>query len=225
MDRCVFINYRSVDSHSYAALLYTELIRRFGRDLVFLDAESIPAGEDYERELLERVRSARVVLAVIGPSWLTVTDRAGRRCIDDPADWIRRELAEAFAAGVQVIPVLTDDTSPPTPTALPPGIAKLSRCQARYLRSREPTADLNRIVADLTALDSKLAMAERWISGSESPPRDVANSAIGDVSGLLIQAGTIQGGVHFHSARKESGEPTPGHVEAPTPPIHPPAPC
>ena len=213
MDRCVFINYRSVDSHSYAALLYTELVRRFGRDLVFLDAESIPAGQNYERELLERVRSARVVLAVIGPNWLTVTDGTGRRCIDDPADWIRRELAEAFAAGVRVIPVLTDDASPPTPTALPPDIAALSRCQARYLRRREPTTDLNRIVADLTALDPALAMAERSTSGSESPPRDVANWTIGDVSGPIVQAGTIQGGVHFHSARKESGEPTPGRDE------------
>jgi hypothetical protein len=41
------------------------------------------------RELLERVRSARVLLAVIGPRWLTVTDPGDsirRRRIDDPAD-------------------------------------------------------------------------------------------------------------------------------------------
>jgi len=39
----VFINYRGEDSHSYGALLYTELTRQFGDELVFLDAESIPA--------------------------------------------------------------------------------------------------------------------------------------------------------------------------------------
>lgn len=38
----VFINYRGEDSHSYGALLYTELARQFGKDRVFLDCESIP---------------------------------------------------------------------------------------------------------------------------------------------------------------------------------------
>ncbi|MGH3687093.1 MAG: hypothetical protein ACRDSM_19010 [Pseudonocardiaceae bacterium] len=42
MDRAVFINYRGEDSHSYGALLYTELVRQLGDDHVFLDAESSP---------------------------------------------------------------------------------------------------------------------------------------------------------------------------------------
>src|SRR5712691_9725484 len=103
----VFINYRGVDSRSYGALLYTELSRHFGEDLVFLDSESIPAGADFAEELLARVRGCRVLLAVIGPRWLTTVGAGGRR-IDDPADWVRRELVEALTAGVRVIPVLTD---------------------------------------------------------------------------------------------------------------------
>jgi hypothetical protein len=63
VDRRVFINYRGEDSHSYGDLLYIDLIRRFGADLVFLDCESIPAGADFVTELLEQVRLARVVLA------------------------------------------------------------------------------------------------------------------------------------------------------------------
>ncbi len=36
----------------------------------------------------------------VGPCWLTATNpTTGRRRIDDPQDWIRRDLAEAFAAG------------------------------------------------------------------------------------------------------------------------------
>ncbi|MGH3792737.1 MAG: hypothetical protein ACRDQ9_18470 [Pseudonocardiaceae bacterium] len=42
VDRAVFINYRGEDSHSYGALLYTELVRQLGDDHVFLDAESSP---------------------------------------------------------------------------------------------------------------------------------------------------------------------------------------
>jgi hypothetical protein len=110
----VFINYRGEDSHSYGALLHAELSRRFGLESVFLDSASIPAGADFVEQLLGRVRQAAVVLAVIGSRWLAAAGPGGRRRIDDPADWIRRELVEAFAAGVRVIPVLTDgaDHSP-----------------------------------------------------------------------------------------------------------------
>ncbi len=156
VDCGVFINYRGEDSHSYGALLYTELTRQFGADQVFLDCESIPAGADFTRELLERVRSARVLLAVIGSRWSTAAD-AGRRRLDDPNDWIRRELAEAFAAGVLVIPVLTEQADLPAAADLPADIAALGRCQYRRLRHRDPTADLARIVADLTSLDPFLA--------------------------------------------------------------------
>jgi TIR domain len=155
VDRGMFINYRDEDTHSYGALLYTELARQFGADRVFLDAESIPAGADFVQELLRRVRSAQVLLAVIGPRWLTATDPTdptGRRRIDDPADWVRRELAEAFTAGVRVIPVLTDQAQMPAEAELPADIAALSRCQYRHLRHHEPTTDLARLVADLTNL-------------------------------------------------------------------------
>jgi hypothetical protein len=160
VDRAVFINYRAADSRSYGALLYTALVHRFGKDDVFLDCESIPAGTDFIEELLDRVRSARVVLAVIGPGWLNATnsDTGGRR-IDDPTDWILLELAVAFTHGIRVIPVLTDGATLPAATDLPPQIAALSRCQFRRLRLREPTADLDRLVTDLTSLDPHLAAA------------------------------------------------------------------
>src|SRR5215475_2157295 len=110
----VFISYRGEDSYSYGALLHAELSRRFGPELMFLDSASIPAGADFVEQLLDRVRHSAVVLAVIGTRWLTVAGPGGGRRIDDPDDWIRRELAAAFAAGVRVIPVLTDDAEMPT---------------------------------------------------------------------------------------------------------------
>jgi tetratricopeptide (TPR) repeat protein len=157
----VFINYRGEDSYSYGALLYTELVRQFGQDRVFLDCVSIPAGADFVVELLTRLRSAPALLAVIGPHWLTATDTAGRRRIDNPEDWIRRELAAAFAGGVRVIPVLTEQIAMPAETDLPADIAPLSRCQYRRLRHHDPIADLARIVTDLAGLDPGLAAAAR----------------------------------------------------------------
>lgn len=45
MERAIFINYRGDDTHSYGALLHNELKGWFGEGLVFLDVESIPAGQ------------------------------------------------------------------------------------------------------------------------------------------------------------------------------------
>jgi hypothetical protein len=175
VDHAVFINYRGEDSTNTAAWLYTALTDRFGDERIFLDAESIPAGADFVEELLGHVRSARVVLAVIGPRWLTATHPAtGHRLIDDPADWIHRELAEAFEAGVPVIPVLTDHATLPRETELPPDIAALSRCQYRHLRRRTPISDLTRIVTDL---DPTLAAATgrdlhiHQAASSSAPPK------------------------------------------------------
>jgi len=155
----VFINYRGVDSRSYGALLYTELSRYLGAERVFLDSESIPAGADFVQELLARVRGCRVLLAVIGPRWLVTAGAEGRQ-IDDPADWVRRELVEAFAAGVRVIPVLTDDADLPAEVDLPAQIGALGRCQYRRLRHREATTDLERLRADIAA-DPVLRAAAR----------------------------------------------------------------
>jgi tetratricopeptide (TPR) repeat protein len=154
----IFINYRGEDSYSYGALLHAELSRRFGSSLVFLDSESIPAGADYVEQLLDRVRQARVVLVVIGTRWLAAAGPAGRR-IDDPADWIRRELVEAFAYGLRVIPVLTDGADMPTEEDLPDQLAALARCQYRQLRHRDASADLARLATDLADLDPGLGAA------------------------------------------------------------------
>lgn len=189
VERTVFINYRGADSDSYGVLLYQHLVGHFGEDLVFVDCESIPAGADFVEELLGRVRSARVLLAVIGPRWLTAADPAtGQRLIDNPDDWIRRELREAFAAGVRVIPVLTEQIMSPAEGDLPADIAMLSRCQYRRLRHHDSTADLARIVADLTTLDPAMAA---------SIAADTDSTEHGAGTGILGARGvSIVGGVH-----------------------------
>ena len=77
---------------------------RFGDDRVFLDCRSIPAGADFAEELLGRLHECSVLLVVIGPRWLTLINELGQRRLEDPRDWIRREIAEAFARGLRVIP-------------------------------------------------------------------------------------------------------------------------
>src|SRR5262249_3605363 len=119
----VFINYRGEDSDTAAALIDRELSASLGSDRVFLGSRSIPAGADFAEEILGRLRACSVLLVVIGPRWLTLADAAEQRLIDDPQDWVRREIAEALAAGLRVIPVLTDNATLPAKADLPPDIA------------------------------------------------------------------------------------------------------
>lgn len=94
---------------------------------------------------VSRVRPHRTQLAGIRrrprPS---PTGRSGR--LD------QAELAEAFAVGVRVIPVLIDDAPMPMDGQLPADIAQLRRCQFRRLRHREARSDVARLVADLTGI-------------------------------------------------------------------------
>jgi hypothetical protein len=106
----LFINYRGDDSNLAAELIDRDLAAEFGRDRVFLDCRSLHVGTDFVQGLLDGVRRCRVLLVLIGPRWLTLTAPDGSRRIDDPADWIRREIAEAFKAGVRGVPVRLDDT-------------------------------------------------------------------------------------------------------------------
>jgi hypothetical protein len=188
----VFINYRAEDSRSYGVLLYMELSRLFGRELVFLDSESLPAGVDYVEQLLDRVRCCRV-LAVIGPSWLTVTGADGRRRIEDSDDWVRRELAEAFTARVTVIPVLTDGADMPGEAGLPADIAALGRCQYRRLRHHDAISDLDRIRTELVTVHPDLAATVRRPSVvSRQFPADVSRfsaAELADLDRFLAQVG------------------------------------
>lgn len=169
----VFINYRATDSFYAADLLFVGLTAVVGMDRVFLDSESIEPGADFVDALTQRVRDADIVLAVIGPTWLTAVGPDGGRLIDDPTDWIRRELAEAFDAGVLVVPILTDRAVMPTEADLPVDIARLGRAQYLWLRQRAARADLGLLVDRLTGL---IAAAPPEVRPSTPTPRQLPAS-------------------------------------------------
>jgi TIR domain len=148
----IFINFRAQDEPGFAALLQRELSRTFGRSAVFHAGTTIRPGDDFEVRLLDGVRRAAVLLAVIGPRWLTAVHSPGVRLLDRDTDWVRREIAEAFAQDVRVVPILVDDTERLTNARLPSDISPLSRCQYLRLRHNDLEYDLARIVGSLVRL-------------------------------------------------------------------------
>ena len=75
------------------------------------------------------------MLAPIGAAWLDARDPvSGQRRIDNPNDFVRRELSLALARGARVIPVLLDDAQMPLASALPEDLEPLTRCNAELMR-------------------------------------------------------------------------------------------
>jgi hypothetical protein len=78
----VFISYRRQDASHLAGRLYDRLADRLGDDQVFIDVDTIAPGLDFGEVITEAVSTCEVLLAVIGPRWLTATDEDGRRRLE-----------------------------------------------------------------------------------------------------------------------------------------------
>ncbi|HEY6794422.1 MAG TPA: toll/interleukin-1 receptor domain-containing protein [Kineosporiaceae bacterium] len=152
----IFISYRRQDSSYPAGWLFDRLREHFGPDQVFKDVDSIELGDDVEAVISAAVGSCDVLLAVIGPRWVSATDGAGRRRLDSPDDYVRREIATALAGGVRVIPVLVDGAVMPRTVDVPPVLLPLLRLNALVLSPDRFGADTARL---LRALDRAVAEA------------------------------------------------------------------
>jgi hypothetical protein len=125
------------------------LEREFGGDRVFKDVDSIPAGvKDFSKEIEFQLVSAKLMLVVIGPTWLTVRDETGRRRIDMKDDFVRIEVKWGMDRQIPVIPLLFDDATMPMKSSLPPALKAFSRCQSLPVRpDPDFRNDMNRLIA------------------------------------------------------------------------------
>src|SRR5688572_13095569 len=115
----IYISYRRDDTRWSAQRLFEGLARRFGRRAIFMDIDAIAPGVDFAHFIERKLSEASAVLVLIGPRWLQSTDVEGLRRLDDPTDFIRREIASALARDIPVIPVLVDGAFMPRMTDLP----------------------------------------------------------------------------------------------------------
>lgn len=184
----VFINYRTGDGEKTAHLLEKELSAILGgEERIFRATRSIKPGQRFPEELLGNVRRSTVLLAVIGPNW---TQSPGLR---DEDDWVRRELLEAFALGIPVVPVLEGHRTKRIGRAeLPVELAWLTEIQSMHVDLEDLQADLTRLVARLADWVPSFRTMKRPAPQSP-PPGSVANSA-GDVHGTGIQGRDITTG-------------------------------
>jgi hypothetical protein len=122
----VFLSYRREDTRHQAARLYDRLADRFGGDNVFLDVDSVPPGTDFSIAIDESLAKCSILLALIGPRWLTIRDEGGVRRLDDPNDLVVLEIGGALSKSIRVIPILVDGADPPIPEDLPDALKPLA---------------------------------------------------------------------------------------------------
>jgi TonB family protein len=124
--RAVFVSYRRNDSQGEAGRLFDDLVAQFGEQKVFMDVAGIEAGRDFRKAIEDSVANCGVLLVIIGPSWLTAKNEAGVRRLDDPADFVREEVAAALRRDIPVIPVLVRGAEMPRVEQLPDSLKDLA---------------------------------------------------------------------------------------------------
>jgi hypothetical protein len=182
----IFISYRRTDSRGDARSIYDALSRRFGREHVFFDIDSLKPGRDFIDALEETLDRATVMLVIIGPSWLTAADVHGQRRLDDPNDLVRIEVERSLLRGREllIMPVLVGGAAMPDTDHMPPELRDLTRRQATSLIDEHWDTTLNALIAQLELIGTGLVETPK--SGSVN-----ATSATSDGSATLLASQSV----------------------------------
>jgi hypothetical protein len=152
----IFISYRRQETAWPARELYDLLVKHFAADQVFKDVDNIDPGDDFVERVAAAVGSCDVLLVLIGPQWLTISDENGHRRLDNPEDYVRLEIETALTRKIRVIPILVDEARIPHANELPPTLAPLVRRNA--VEINPITFDTKRLMATVRkTLEQELA--------------------------------------------------------------------
>lgn len=148
----IFISYRRKDSRSSALLLAKALEARVGAANVFIDVD-IRAGARFPEALDAALDGCTALLAIIGPDWLDMRGESGQRRLDDPNDFVRREIARALERAVPVILVRVDGAQLPERDSLPDNMKGMIDHQAvRFTDHEGFRYEFDGLVRDLDRL-------------------------------------------------------------------------
>jgi hypothetical protein len=122
----VFICYRREGSSWVAGRIYDSLARKFGRNVVFKDIDSIPLGINFREHIESAVRQCSVFLVIVYDKWMGENLEIGTRRIEDKNDFVRVEIEVALQRHIPVIPLLIENTVMPSAENLPESLKELA---------------------------------------------------------------------------------------------------
>lgn len=129
-----FVSYRRDDAAAEAGRIADSVAGAFGVDAVFMDVSGVEAGGRWPDELQRALDGADLMIAVLGPEWLRMGDEYGIRRIDQPDDWVRREIETFLLAQKKIIPVLVRGAKKPPAGKLPASVRELASLQNLEIR-------------------------------------------------------------------------------------------
>jgi hypothetical protein len=154
----IFISYRRADAPAHAGRIYDRLVERLGKDNVYKDLDSTAPGADFAEVIDDTIASCDALVAVIGRDWFSAT-RPWRRArqLDDPQDWVRREIAAALERNIRVVPVLVEGARMPSAAELPENIKMLARRHAVELSETAWRPQLDQLIDSLAPPPARTA--------------------------------------------------------------------
>jgi hypothetical protein len=176
--RQVFISYRRADAGELADEIAVAIRSVFGRESVFIDTADIPAGSPWTEVLDQRLEGMAALVCVIGRDWIGAAarrGRAGRRQLDDPNDWLRREIRGAIDRRIPILPVVADRAHIPVASQLPAEIRTMLDVQALRI---SPSSDGSPTLID-------------WLADRLVPPIRFAEPLLIDPRSLVDVCGAF----------------------------------
>lgn len=157
--RDIFLCYRRSDSRHITGRIFDRLEREFGANRVFKDVNSIPLGvADFAAEIRSQIATAKIMLVVIGETWITDADKSGRPRILDDEDFVHLELKHGLDRQMAVVPLLCDEAPMPSENQLPPALKPFTRCQGMHMRADPDfNNDMERLIAACRSLSASAA--------------------------------------------------------------------
>jgi hypothetical protein len=189
----VFISYRRSDTQDLAGRLADRLRHARGVREVFIDVEEIAPGVDFVARLREALQACDLCLVLVGHAWRGVRDTGPAR-MDDPADFVRLEVATALTMAGKVLPVLANGAAMPAPEVLPAGIQPLTRINAVELRHAHFDRDLDVLLDAMQGRAPPTALAKYF--RRHPVLAAVLRAVVGMASGVAL----LTAGAALHTA-------------------------
>lgn len=117
-----------------------------------MDVSAIEAGRDFRKAIEEGVAKCGVLLAVMGSEWINAKDESGASRLNNPADFVRIEIASALKRDIPVIPVLVRGAKMPSAEQLAEDLKNLAYRNAVELTHARWKSDVQLLIEALRRL-------------------------------------------------------------------------
>lgn len=140
----IFFSYRKQGEDKPSSLRLADDFRTaFGEDSIFRDEKGLKLGR-FKEQLLEKIESCQMLIAVIGPTWM---QRIGD--LHKENDWVRREIEIALERDIQIAPVLVDGAIQPVQSDLPDSLAELFEFQFITIHAKHWQTDVDDLISSV----------------------------------------------------------------------------